>query len=83
MQAGVIPRNVRAKKAGVVPSKEKGGKKDKHILKSKVPEAEKTQSVEKSKEPEVQSVEEPVAEAGIGTGGDDYVEITGFKTATT
>ncbi|MFS7929348.1 putative transcription factor bZIP family [Helianthus anomalus] len=44
VQAGVIPRNVRAKKAGAEPSKEKGGKKAKHVQKSRVLEAEKTQS---------------------------------------
>ncbi|MFS7893720.1 hypothetical protein Hanom_Chr00s001054g01673281 [Helianthus anomalus] len=45
VQAGVIPRNVKAKKAGVEPSKEKGGKKAKHVQKSKDLEAEKTRSV--------------------------------------
>ncbi|XP_022024417.1 glutamic acid-rich protein-like [Helianthus annuus] len=59
VQAGVIPRNVRARKS------------------------EKTQSVETPKEPEKQSTEEPVIKAQKRTGGDvDYVEITGFKTAT-
>ncbi|MFS7919156.1 hypothetical protein Hanom_Chr03g00209491 [Helianthus anomalus] len=35
VQAGIIPRNVRAKKAGAEPSKEKGGKTEKHVQKSK------------------------------------------------
>ncbi|MFS8024348.1 hypothetical protein Hanom_Chr16g01462181 [Helianthus anomalus] len=35
VQAGVIPRNVRARKSGAEPSKEKGGKKEKHVQKSK------------------------------------------------
>ncbi|XP_021991351.1 glutamic acid-rich protein-like [Helianthus annuus] len=83
VQAGVIPRNVRARKSGAESSKEKGGKKEKHIQKSKALETEKTQSVETPKEPEVQSTEEPVVKAQKRTGGDDdYVEITGFKAAT-
>ncbi|XP_021974741.1 claspin-like [Helianthus annuus] len=65
VQAGVIPRNVRAKKSEAEPQKDKGGKKEKHIQKEKVLESEKTQ--------------EPVAERE--TGGDDYVEVTGFKAA--
>ncbi|XP_022040568.1 claspin-like [Helianthus annuus] len=71
VQAGVIPRNVRAKKSGAEPHKDKGGKKEKHI--------QKTQGVEVPKEPEVESIKEPVAERE--TGGDDYVEVTGFKAA--
>ena len=73
VQAGIIPRNVRAKKAGAEPSKEKGGKIEKHVQKSK------EQSVEVPREPEEQSIKEPVAEKE--TGGDDYVEVTGFKAA--
>ncbi|KAJ0499657.1 hypothetical protein HanHA89_Chr13g0536411 [Helianthus annuus] len=73
VQAGVIPRNVRAKKSGAEPHKDKGGKKEKHI--------QKTQDVEVPKEPEVESIKEPVAERE--TGGDDYVEVTGFKAAST
>ncbi|KAM0064399.1 hypothetical protein Hdeb2414_s0003g00102521 [Helianthus debilis subsp. tardiflorus] len=73
VQAGFIPRNVRAKKSAAASSKGKEGKKDKHIQKEKVRESEKTPSVELPKEPEVQSVDEPVAEAGKGTGDDDYV----------
>ncbi|XP_022040535.1 nucleolin 2-like [Helianthus annuus] len=65
VQAGVIPRNVRAKKAGAEPSKEKGGKSEKHV--------------QKPIETEVETIKEPVAEKE--TGGDDYVEITGSKAA--
>ncbi|MFS7936322.1 hypothetical protein Hanom_Chr05g00414181 [Helianthus anomalus] len=80
VQARVIPRNVRARKYGAEPSKEKGGKKEKHLQKSKVLVAKKAQSVETPKEPMIQSVEVPVVEAQKRTGGDDdYVEITGFK----
>ncbi|XP_022040799.1 intracellular protein transport protein USO1-like [Helianthus annuus] len=79
VQAGVIPRNVRAKKQGAEPHKDKGGKKEKHVQKEKVLETEKTKGVEIPKEPEVESIKEPVAEKE--TGGDDYVEITGFKAA--
>ncbi|MFS7978182.1 hypothetical protein Hanom_Chr10g00912571 [Helianthus anomalus] len=73
VQVGVIPRNVKAKKSGAEPQKDKGGKKEKHVKKEKTP------SVEISKEPEVQTVVEPVVEAVKGTGDDDYVESTGFK----
>ncbi|MFS8023272.1 hypothetical protein Hanom_Chr16g01449561 [Helianthus anomalus] len=73
VQAGVIPRNVRAKKAGVEPSKEKGGKSEKNVQKSK------DQTVETPKESEVKITEEPVVVAEKETGSDDYVEITGFK----
>ncbi|MFS7950449.1 hypothetical protein Hanom_Chr07g00583321 [Helianthus anomalus] len=66
VQAGVIPRNVRARKYGAEPTKEKGGKKEKHLRKSKV------QSVE-------DPVVETQKRTG---GDDDYVEITGFKAAT-
>ncbi|MFS7896624.1 hypothetical protein Hanom_Chr00s005164g01728161 [Helianthus anomalus] len=38
VQAGVIPRNVREKKAGAEPSKEKGGKSEKHVQNPKEPE---------------------------------------------
>ncbi|MFS7921694.1 hypothetical protein Hanom_Chr03g00239941 [Helianthus anomalus] len=83
VQAGVIPRRVRAKKSGAEPPKDKGGKKEKHLQKLKVHEAEKIQSVEIPKEPEVQNVEVPVVEVQKKTGGDDdYVEITGYKVAT-
>ncbi|MFS8002317.1 hypothetical protein Hanom_Chr13g01200681 [Helianthus anomalus] len=68
VQVGVIPRRVRAKKSGAEPPKDKGGKKEKHLEKSKVHEAEKVQSVE--------------VEVQKKTGGDDYVEITGYKVAT-
>ncbi|XP_021975016.1 calponin homology domain-containing protein DDB_G0272472-like [Helianthus annuus] len=53
VQAGIIPRNVRAKKAGAGPSKEKGGKTEKHVQKPKVLDAEKAQTVETPKEPEI------------------------------
>ncbi|KAM0040055.1 hypothetical protein Hdeb2414_s0012g00389271 [Helianthus debilis subsp. tardiflorus] len=75
VQAGVIPRNVRAKKSGAEPQKDKGGKKEKHGQKEKTP------SVEIPKEPEVQTEVEPVVEAEKGTGDDDYVEITVFRAA--
>ncbi|MFS8035299.1 hypothetical protein Hanom_Chr17g01591441 [Helianthus anomalus] len=73
VQAGVISRNVRAKKSAAEPQKDKSGKKEKHVPK------EKTTSVEIPKELEVQTVVEPVVEAEKGDGDDDYVEITGFK----
>ncbi|KAJ0716477.1 hypothetical protein HanPI659440_Chr13g0513181 [Helianthus annuus] len=41
VQTGVIPRRVRAKKSGAGPQKDKGGKKEKHVEKSKVQETEK------------------------------------------
>ncbi|MFS7967744.1 hypothetical protein Hanom_Chr09g00789391 [Helianthus anomalus] len=41
VQAGMIPRRVRAKNSGAEPPKDKGGKKEKHIQKSKIHEAEK------------------------------------------
>ncbi|KAJ0795692.1 hypothetical protein HanPI659440_Chr04g0153411 [Helianthus annuus] len=83
VQAGVIPRRVRAKKFGTEPPKDKGGKKEKHLEMSKILETEKAQSVEIPKEPEVQNVEVPVVEVQKKTSGDDYVEITGYKAATT
>ncbi|XP_022032352.1 nucleolin 2-like [Helianthus annuus] len=83
IQAGVIPRSVRAKKSGAEPPKDKGGKKEKHLQKSNVHEAEKDQSVEIPKEPEAQNIEVPVVEVQKKTrGDDDYVEITGYKAAT-
>ncbi|MFS7962681.1 hypothetical protein Hanom_Chr08g00729471 [Helianthus anomalus] len=75
VQAGVIPRNVRAKKSRAEPQKDKGGKKENHVQKEKTP------IVEIPKEPEVQTKVEPVVEAEKGTGDDDYVEIIGFKPA--
>ncbi|MFS7950724.1 putative transcription factor bZIP family [Helianthus anomalus] len=44
--------------------------------------AEKAQSVETPKAPEVQSQSVPEAEIQKKTGGDDYVEITGYKVVT-
>ncbi|XP_021984965.1 neurofilament medium polypeptide-like [Helianthus annuus] len=82
VQAGVIPRRVRARKGGDTLPKEKDGKKEKHVDTSKVAEAEKIQSVEILKEPEVQSVEVPEVKIQKKTVGDDYVEITGYKAAT-
>ncbi|MFS7986727.1 hypothetical protein Hanom_Chr11g01013691 [Helianthus anomalus] len=85
VQAGVIPRRVRAKKTGSELPKDKEGKKEKHAEASKDTEAEKVQSVEIPKEPELQNVEVPevVVEVQKNTGGnDDYVEITGYKAAT-
>ncbi|MFS7970799.1 hypothetical protein Hanom_Chr09g00825181 [Helianthus anomalus] len=73
--AGVIPRNVRAKKCGAESQKDKDGKKDQHVQKEKTPVAE------IPKEPKVQRVEEPVAEIIKETGDDDDVEITGAKPA--
>ncbi|MFS8023784.1 hypothetical protein Hanom_Chr16g01455611 [Helianthus anomalus] len=67
VQAGVIPRRVRAKKSGAEPPKDKGGKKEKHLEKTKVYGIEKVQSVEIPKELEVQNVD---------------VLITGYKVAT-
>ncbi|MFS8019337.1 hypothetical protein Hanom_Chr15g01402621 [Helianthus anomalus] len=81
VQVGLIPRNVRAKKAGGVFLQEKEGKKDKHIQKEKAHDPENTPSVEIPKEPDVQTHEDPVVEAEKKTGDDDYVEITGFKAA--
>ncbi|KAJ0669002.1 hypothetical protein HanPI659440_Chr17g0696081 [Helianthus annuus] len=83
VQAGVIPRRVRAKKTGAELPKDKDGKKEKHVEKSKIQESEKAKCVEIPKEPEVQNVEVPVVVVQKKTSGDDYVEITGFKAATT
>ncbi|XP_021979245.1 eukaryotic translation initiation factor 5B-like [Helianthus annuus] len=65
VQAGVIRRNVRAKKAGAEPSKENRGKSEKHV--------------QKPKELEVETIKKPVAEKE--TGDDDYVEIIRSKAA--
>ncbi|MFS8024021.1 hypothetical protein Hanom_Chr16g01458371 [Helianthus anomalus] len=64
--AGVIPRNVRAKKSGAKSEKEKEGKKSQHV--------EKTPIVEIPKEV-------PIVESKKTNDDDDYVEITGFKPA--
>ncbi|XP_022023446.1 uncharacterized protein LOC110923693 [Helianthus annuus] len=71
--AGIIPRNVRAKKTGAESQKDKDGKKEQHV------QEETTPSVEIPKEPELQTKEVPVVEAEKKTSDDDYVEITGFK----
>ncbi|KAJ0772827.1 hypothetical protein HanRHA438_Chr03g0105751 [Helianthus annuus] len=76
---GVIPRRVREKKTGAELPKDKDGKKEKHVEKSKVTEAEKIQSVEI---PEVKSVEVPDVKVQKKSDGDDYVEIMGYKAAT-
>ncbi|KAJ0428725.1 hypothetical protein HanRHA438_Chr17g0806711 [Helianthus annuus] len=82
VQAGVIPRRVRAKKTGAKLPKDKGGKKQKHVETSKVQEPEKAHRVEIPKEPEVQNVEVPEVEVQKKTCDDDYIEITGYKAAT-
>ncbi|MFS7947813.1 hypothetical protein Hanom_Chr06g00552611 [Helianthus anomalus] len=51
VQAGVIPRRVRAKKTGGDLPKDKDGKKEKHVETSKVQETEKAQNDEIPKEP--------------------------------
>ncbi|KAF5777894.1 hypothetical protein HanRHA438_Chr12g0551971 [Helianthus annuus] len=70
--AGIIPRNVRAKKSEAESQKDKDGKKDQH---------EKTPSVEIPKEPEVQTKVDPIVEAEKKADEDDYVEIKGLKAA--
>ncbi|KAL9995762.1 hypothetical protein Hdeb2414_s0771g00945361 [Helianthus debilis subsp. tardiflorus] len=59
VQSGVIPRNVRAKKAGATMPESQSGKSEKHIATSKGPETEIDQNVEVPNVPEVQSVEKP------------------------
>ncbi|MFS7919242.1 hypothetical protein Hanom_Chr03g00210461 [Helianthus anomalus] len=73
--AGIIPRNVRAKKSGAESQKDKDGKKEQHVQKEKPP------SAEIPKEPVLQTKEVPVVEAEKKTSDDDYVKITGFKAA--
>ncbi|KAJ0667672.1 hypothetical protein HanPI659440_Chr17g0680371 [Helianthus annuus] len=62
VQTGVIPRNVRAKKAGATLPKDKDGKSEKHVTTSTVLEAEKTQSVEVPQAPEAQTQSVPEVE---------------------
>ncbi|MFS7896150.1 hypothetical protein Hanom_Chr00s004192g01719971 [Helianthus anomalus] len=68
VQTGVTPRRVRAKKFGDESPKNK--------------EIGKEQSVEVPMGPEIQSHSLPEVEVQIQTGGDDYVEIPGYKAAT-
>ncbi|MFS7987541.1 hypothetical protein Hanom_Chr11g01024191 [Helianthus anomalus] len=68
VQSGVIPRRVRAKKTDAELPKDQ--------------EVEKAQSVEIPTAPVIQSQNLPEVEVQKHTGGDNYVEITGFKAAT-
>ncbi|MFS7918204.1 hypothetical protein Hanom_Chr03g00198081 [Helianthus anomalus] len=75
VQTGVIPRNVRARKGGASMPESQSGKSEKHVMSSKVHEAEKVQHVEDPKEPHVQNVEKPEAEVQKNVFDDDYVEV--------
>ncbi|MFS8019582.1 hypothetical protein Hanom_Chr15g01405451 [Helianthus anomalus] len=57
VQFGDIPRNVRAKKGGATRPESQSGKKEKHVISSKGPEAVKDQNIEVPEVPEVQSQE--------------------------
>ncbi|KAF5768355.1 hypothetical protein HanXRQr2_Chr14g0635451 [Helianthus annuus] len=72
VQSGVIPRNVRAKKAGATMPESQSGKKEKHVTTSKGPAAVIDQNAEV---PEVQSVEKPEAEKEKVPENPEYVRI--------
>ncbi|MFS7918523.1 hypothetical protein Hanom_Chr03g00202181 [Helianthus anomalus] len=80
VQTGVIPRNVRAKKAGATMPEGQSGKSEKHMTTSKGPKTVKDQHVEVPEVPEIQSVENP--EVQKKAGADDNVVITNVRVST-